>query len=58
MDKKEIKAVQDILSNKKKFRRVMILLVSICATIAIITGVGFYTGAISYHGGVTQGSNK
>jgi len=52
VDKKEIKAFQDILSNKKKFRRVMIILISILATVAIIAGIGFYTGAISYHGGV------
>ena len=51
MGKDEIKAVQEVLSNKKKFRRVMIIVAVVCITIIAIAGIGFYTGAITWHGG-------
>lgn len=49
MGKEEIKAVQDILSSKKKFKRAVIVMLIICATLTAIAGIGFYTGAITYH---------
>lgn len=51
MGKDEVKAVQEILSNKKKFRRVLLVVGLVCLTIIVIAGIGFYTGAISWHGG-------
>ena len=49
MGKEEIKAVQDILSSKKKFKRAVIVILIVCATLTAIAGIGFYTGAITYH---------
>jgi flagellar basal body-associated protein FliL len=55
MGNAEIKAVHEILSNKKKFRRTIIIILIICATLISIAGIGFYTGAITYH--KTSGGN-
>lgn len=51
MGTKEIKAVQDILSNKNKFRRAIAIIIIFCLTLILIAGIGFYTGAITWHGG-------
>ena len=51
MGKEEIKAVSEVLGNKKKFSRVMLVVIALCVTIVIIAGIGFYTGAITWHGG-------
>jgi hypothetical protein len=50
MGKEAIKAVSEILSNKKKFSRALMVIGLICLTIIIIAGIAFYTGAITYHG--------
>lgn len=51
MGKEEIKAVQEVLSNKKKFMRALIIIVIICLTLIAIAGVAFYTKSITWHGG-------
>ena len=51
MSKEEIKAVQEVLKNKKQFKRAMIIIAVVCITLVIIAGIGFYTGAITWHGG-------
>lgn len=51
MGTKEIKAVQDVLSNKNKFRRALTIIIIFCLTIILIAGLGFYTGSITWHGG-------
>ncbi len=50
MGKEEVKAVGEILGNKTKFRRSMYIILAICLTIIIVAGIGFYTGAITWHG--------
>lgn len=51
MGKDEVKAVQEILSNKKKFNRALIITGIVCLTLIAIACFGFYTGAITWHGG-------
>ena len=54
MGKAEIGLVKDIVSNKNKFRRAMIIIITLCVTAIIITGTAFYTGAITWHGGKSK----
>jgi len=46
-DETALDKIDDVLSNKKKFRRLLIVLL----IMAIVLCVGFYTGAISFNWG-------
>jgi len=48
MGKDEMKAVQEILSSKAKFKRVLVILGIICFTLTVISGLAFYTGAFKW----------
>jgi len=48
MDK--VKMIGEILASKPKFRRSLIIVGMVCTTLVVITIVGFYMGAISWHG--------
>lgn len=49
--KEIIKEADSILSNKKKFNRALVVVIVTCITLIAIAGIGFYTGALSYHAG-------
>ena len=46
MDKDELKAIQEVLSNKKKFKRVLVILGMVLFTVTVIAIAGFYLKAI------------
>ena len=49
--KDEIKVLNEVLANKRKFGRAMMVMALVCATLIAIAAIAFYTGAITYHGG-------
>lgn len=46
-----VKFAGEVLSSKSKFRRFIIILATILTACIIALGIGFYTGAITWHGG-------
>lgn len=44
-----VKFAEDVLSSKPKFKRFIIILITFLSACIIILGIGFYTGAITYH---------
>lgn len=50
MGKDEMKAAIAILSNKIRFKRAFLIIALVCFTLVAIAAIGFYTGAITWHG--------
>jgi hypothetical protein len=50
LGKSEINAVGVILASKPKVRRLIIIVGMLCLTAIIIAVLGFYSGAITWHG--------
>ena len=48
--KQEINAVGAILASKPKTRRFIIIVAMICLTVITVAVIGFYSGAITWHG--------
>jgi hypothetical protein len=49
--KEEIKVLNEVLADKRKYERARTIIIVICITLIIIFGLAFYTGAITWHFG-------
>ena len=49
MGKDEVKAVNEILGNKKKYTRAILVISLICITLMVIAYCAFSTGSITWH---------
>ena len=50
MGKDELKTLSEILADKRKFRRITIIIGMVLFTLVVIAVAGFYLGAITYNG--------